>query len=325
MTPTQRLAVAPKRPRWPHHLLAYMLSVPERILRFLASLVGQLGLVLSRLIPRPIREGKFYRLAVERQFRMMTDELGQANLFPQAKKLDGELATRMAVGGAVDNLMMVGLHASPIWLLLAATDVSKGAAVFLEDLGRELREAGVMAEGSRVDRLPDVLNGLHRLSNRLADAVDAPPLSMDDMRATVRGVRDGLGDVSGSALEQVPDLDALADEIRSLADASNHSLLETAGALGVGTLRRAGTIVAGGLVGTRAVAKFVHKTVWDDVMGDYFRTAKRIRRRGFYGAVRQILRPQSRSARAVFHYRFVTFLERLVSFGRWSRAPWRLR
>ena len=314
----------PCRPRWPHHLLAYVLSLPERVVRFLAGVLGQLGLLISRLIPRPIREGKFYKLAVERQFRMMTDDLGQANLFPHEQKLDGEFATRMAVGGAVDNLMMVGLHASPIWLLLAATDVSKGAALFLEDLGRELREAGVMEEDAKINSLPDVMHGLSRLSDRLADTMDAPPLSLDAMKETVRGVRDGLDDVGGTALSQVPDIDRLAEELRSVANASDHSLIETAGALGVGAMRTAGNVLAGGIVGTGAVLKFVHKTVWDNTFKDYFRTMKRIKRRGFYGAVRQILRPQSRSLRAVFHFRFVTWTERLLSFWRWARAPWRL-
>lgn len=315
---------APRRPRYPHHLLAYVLSLPERLVRFVGGLLGQVGLIITRLLPRPIRDGKFYRLAVERQLRMLTDELGRANLFPAAVKLDGELATRMAVGGAADNLMMIGLHASPLWILLAATDVSKGAASFLKEVGQELQDAGVMKPGSRIDSLSDVLDGMSNLSNHLADTVDAPPFSPDAMKATLSGVRDELHRVGGGALAQVPDVDALASEVRSLAKTSDHSLLETMGAVGVGTMRGAGNLLAGGLVGTRATLGFVRRVVWNDVFGDYFRTVKRMKRRGFYGSVRQVLRPQTRSIRAVFRYAFLSWTEWLLSFGQWRKARWRV-
>ena len=92
-----------KRPLHLHHLLAFVLSLPERLLRWIATLVGLIGHALTRLLPRPIREGKFYRLAVERQIKMLTDDVGMAGLFPGAKALDADSAKRMAVGGAVDN------------------------------------------------------------------------------------------------------------------------------------------------------------------------------------------------------------------------------
>ena len=49
-------------------------------------------------------------------------------------------------GEAVD--LMVGLHASPLWILLAASDVSRGAQAYLRELGKELKGAGVMEEAS---------------------------------------------------------------------------------------------------------------------------------------------------------------------------------
>jgi len=315
---------APERPLQPHHLLAYVLSLPERVLRFVASLVGLIGHAATRLLPRPIREGKFYKLAVERQIKMLTDDVGMAGLFPGQKALDGEMARRMAVGGAVDNIVMVGLHASPLWILLAASDVSRGARAYMQELARDLKKAGVMEEGSRLDSLDDVLAGLNRLSDRLSDTVDMPPLSLGAMRETLDGIGKELKS-GGSALAQAADVDGLAEELTSLAREANHSLLETTGAVALGTMRSAGNILKGGVIGAGSTVRFVGRIVWHDVLGDYGRTIQRIYRRGFYGSVRSFLRPQARSRRTLFAYRFVTASELLMSLLRWRKAPWRLQ
>ena len=312
------------RPVLPHHVLAYALSLPERVLRFLVTLLGLIGHAVTRLLPGPIREGKFYKLAVERQIKMLTDDVGMAGLFPGQKALDGDMARRMAVGGVVDNLMMVGLHASPLWILLAASDVSRGAQAYMQELARDLKQAGVMGEGSRLDSLDDVLAGLNRLSDRLSDTVDMPPLSLDAMKRTLDGIGAELRS-GGTALAHAADVDGLAEELTGLAREANHSLLETTGAVALGTMRSAGNVLKGGIVGAGSTARFVARIVWHDVLGDYGRTIQRIYRRGFYGSVRSFLRPQVRSYHALLAYRFLTVTEMLISLLRWRKAPWRLR
>jgi hypothetical protein len=313
-----------KRPLRPHHLLAYALSLPERLLRSLVMLVGLIGLMLTRLLPRPLREGKFYRLAVERQIKVLTDDVGGAGLFPADQALDTQTAKRLAVGGAVDNVLMVGLHASPLWILLAATDVSQGARAYMRQLAGELKKAGVMDEGSRLDSLEDVLGGLGRLSDRLSDTVDMPPLSVADMKKTIREIGSEMKSVGETAVVKTADIDGFARELTTLADSAEHSLLATTGAVALGTMHTAGNVLKGGLVGAGATVRFVGRVVWQDVMGDYGRTIRRIYRRGFYGSIRGFLRPQVRSYRRLFAYRFVSVTEKVLSLWRWSRAPWRL-
>jgi hypothetical protein len=312
-----------RRPLAPHHLLAYLLSLPERVLRTLAAFVGTVALALTRVLPRPIREGKLYRLVVERQIRMIADDVGGAGLFPGAQPTDARAATRLAVGGAVDNLMMIGLHASPLWILLAATDVSRGAQLFLRELGQELKDRGLMKEGSRLDSLDDVLEGLSGLSDRLADTVDMPPLSVGEMKATLGAVGRDMRKVGSTAVFETADLDGLVDDLRSYAKQSEHGLLETAGALALGSVEKAGHVIEGGAALAGATARFVGRVVWTDVLGDYARTLEKIRRRGFYGTLRGFLRPSAGSLSRLFAWRFVTLTETLLSIGRWQKAPWR--
>lgn len=321
--PEPPASAKPTRPRLPHHLLAYAVSLPERLLRFIAMCLGLILKSLMWLLPKPIREGKFYKLAVERQIKMLTDDVGQAQMFKGQEAVTGEQATRMAIGGAVDNLMMIGLHASPMWILFAASDISKGAQAYVKEIGKELKDAGVMAEGSRVDSVEDLIGGIARLSDRLADTVDMPPLSVDAMKETVNGIRDEMH-AGGRAMLDTADLDGLANNIRELAEDADHSLLETTGAVATGSLRGAGNIIKGGLIGAGATVKFAGRIIWDDVLGDYGRSIQKMYRRGFYGAVRGFVRPQSRSLHRLFAYPFLTFTEIALSLGRWRKAAWKL-
>ncbi len=314
-----------RRPRWPHHLLAYLISIPERILRWLLGLVAHALILLSRVLPRPIREGRFYKLSVQRHLKMLTDEIAQAGLFP-AEKDDGVVTDkkRMVIGGAVDNLLILGLHASPVWILLAATDVSKGAAAFTKELGRELKDAGVMAEGSRLDSVDDVLGGLSRLTNRMAETIDTPPLSLEDMKKSVGSVRKEIEEVGTTAWQKTANIDGLANDLMEVAHEARRPLLEVASGVAVGSVRKAGALVWGTLAGAGATVTVAGRMLWRDVMVDYGKTLRRMHRQGFYGTLRRGLRPQLRSTRRLFAYRFLTFTEIGLSFGMWRTAAWRL-
>jgi len=315
---------AVRRPRGPLHVAAYALSLPERGVRALAALVGVLGHALTRLLPRPLREAKIYRLVVERNLKTLADDVGQAGLFPAAQALDAATAKRLAVGGVADNLMMIGLHASPLWVLLAATDVSNGARAFVGHLAQELKRAGVMKEGAALDSVDDVLAGLSRLSDRLSDTVDMPPLSFAQMKSAVKGVGAEMRGLAGAASD-VARIDDLAAEVVRTAQHAQQSLLATTGNLAVSTLKGAGTVLRGGVVGAGAAASWVGDLLLRDVLGDYLESLRGIRRHGFYGSLGLLWKPSWRGWARVFAYRFLTLTETALSLGRWRGAAWRLR
>jgi hypothetical protein len=313
----------PARPRAVHHILAYGCSLPERMIRGLVGVLGGLGLILARLLPRPVREGKFYRIAVERQLKMMTDDVGRAGLFPGEDALDSRTATRMGIGGTIDNLLILGLHASPIWVLLAATDLTKEAKWFTGELAAELKEAGVMKEGSRLDSVDAVLQGLSTLSARCADTLDKPPISLEEMKSTVGAIRQDLGDVTETAVTRTADIEGLARDIRSLAKNDEKSLLEVTSAVAVGTMRTTGNLVKGTIIGAGSTVKIVGKRLWSDVLLDYGDAVKTIHRRGFYGSLSTFLNPHARGTGRLFAYDFLTFTEMGLSLLRWRKADWR--
>ncbi len=312
----------PPRPNNPLHWVAYVLSLPERVLRTIVVTAGHLLWLVLWLVPRPIRKGRFFKKAVERQVAMLTDEVGRSRRYPGSPQLTGELATRMAVGGVVDNLATISLHASPLWLLLAASDMSEGAARFVDALGAELEEKGYVTEGQRITSLDRTLKGLSALSGRLADSLDAPPLEFQALKDSVERVRDDIAEVGTAALEQVPDIDQLANELTAVSEESDRSLLSVLGALTIGTADKVERTLGATLTGVGGSVAIVTRFLCDDVLDGYVDAAKRMHRRGFVGSFRSFVRPQMRSVRALFDYSFLTWTERILSFWQWHQADW---
>lgn len=317
------VAPPPARPTWPHHLAAYTVSLPERTLRQGAALVGGLARVLSFVVPRPLREGRFFRLAVERQIRMLSDDVGQAGIYGSGGGVDRKTAIRLGLGGAIDNLLVLTLHASPLWLLLAASDVAGSARRLVAEIGRELASAGVMHEGSRLDSVDDVLAGLSRLSDRAADTLDKPPITLDQMKTAVGELKDRLTEVADATVGTAR-IEEMAKGLLDVAESTRRSPLEVATALAASVMRTTNHLVLGTAATTTATLRVVGRTL-DDTIGDYARSLDRLRRLGFTGGLVHFLAPLLRSRRRLFAYPFLSFTESALSFGRWRAAPWRLR
>jgi hypothetical protein len=314
-------ALPARRPRFPHHLLAYALSLPERVLRQVAAVIGRLALSATFLFPKPIRRSKFFQLVVQRQIKMLTDDVGGANLFPGEVRIEGRDAARLGIGGALDNLFLLTMHASPIWILLAATDLCQGAKAYVAELGGELKAAGLIPEGGAIDRVEDVLRGLEKLSDRASDSFDKPPLSFAEMKTTVESLRGGLEEVADSTLH-LADLEGLAKNLQAASTASERSLLEVTTAAAAGAIKGTGQIVAGAAVGTIVTVRFLGRGL-GDTLKDYGHSLARLHRLGFHRALSSFMIPLVRSRRRNFDYRFQSFTEIGLSFGAWRKAAWR--
>jgi hypothetical protein len=179
-----------------------------------------------------------------------------------------------------------------------------------------------MKEGSRLDSVDDVIDGLGKLTGRLADTLDKPPLSLDEMKSTVSGIREEIGDVAGVAIIETARIDDLARDIQTLADQGRRSILEVTSAVAIGAVEKTGNLVAGTAWGAAATVRIVGERLWSDVLMDYASAIQRIYRFGYYGSLLKFMRPQSRSWKRLFSYSFLSWTELLLSLGFWRKAAW---
>ena len=146
----------------------------------------------------------------------------------------GKLAVRKTAGNAVELGSIAAFGFSPLWLLAAAADVTRGSRVYLDALVRELKREGVLAAEARLDTVDDLLAALEGSSGAAARLVDIPPLELEALRRSLAEFRrepDGL-----------PAPDELAAVYTGLREASareRRSLLQVSAGVGLAFLNSA--------------------------------------------------------------------------------------
>lgn len=197
---------------------AYVVSIPERIVRAVAAALGGTVHETAELVlPRLVRKSRFYEATAKNLLRITVELVGGVERPAEAVADEHEsspkkLAVRKAGGNAVELGSILAFGFSPLWLLAGAADVSRGTRVYLDVLVGELEAAGVIAAGTEFASVDDLLAALE-----------------------IEGLRRSLEDLRGDA-KSLPTPPELAAVYRALVDEANRerrSLLEVSVGMGL--------------------------------------------------------------------------------------------
>src|SRR4051794_9127782 len=159
--------------------LAFAVSLPERVVRSLAALLGgALHETAQLVLPRFVRRSRFYEATAKNALRIAIELVGGVESTREAEP-DAlparRLALRKGAGNAVEVGSIVAMGFSPLWLLAGASDVLHGTRVYLDELVRELQRAEIVAAGARFDTGGDLLAALEGTAGGAARRVGGPP------------------------------------------------------------------------------------------------------------------------------------------------------
>ncbi len=279
-----------KRPRGP-----YLLSLPERLLRSSAAILG--GAVYEAtevLLPSWLRGSSLYTATVARLLRITIELLGGVSDVYASENVDvRELAVRKAVGNVLEAAGFLAIGWSPLWLLAAAADLTGGTRAYLRALVGELKRAGVLPKESEFGSAEELLNALERTSGVLADTVDVPPLNVSEMRASWQSLKQNVG-----GLPEAGQLAGLFAQLQRAAEQEGHSLRSMSTLIGVGAVR----------TGVQMGNVYIF---------DYYRQSLvAIRLEGLAAYLQRVARPYLEAAARNFDSRHETYSERLLHRAR---------
>ena len=290
--PTMNVHPRPVRQRIPR----YVVSLPERTMRAAIALVGGAVYETSNVaLPRALRESKLYQVTIDRLLRILIEWVGDVrDVYQDEVTSVQELAARKFAGNVLEVASIFAVGFSPLWLLAAASDVMGGSKAYLRALVDELEAAGHLPQDTDVASYEELLSRLETGSGVLADAIDIPPMSLQEARASFDALRRQASD-----LPPAEDLATLFQEMQATARREGRSLADVSAALGLAAAK------AGLEMGNVHIFDF-----YRDALGA-------IREEGLLRFLRRVATPYVSRAGRHFDPNVTTYTDRLL---RWIDA-----
>jgi len=206
----------------------YLLSLPERMGRAAIALVGGAVYETSNVaLPRALRASKLYQVTIDRLLRILIEWVGDVHdVYQDEATPVRELAVRKFTGNVLEIASIFAVGFSPLWVLAAASDIMGGSKAYLRALVAELEAAGRLPRDTDVASYEELLSRLETGSGVLADAIDIPPMSLREARASFDALRRQASD-----LPPAEELAILFREMQATARREGRSLTYVSAAL----------------------------------------------------------------------------------------------
>jgi len=217
--------------------LTYVLGLPERLVRTIAAAGGGAIHETAQLVlPRLVRRSRLYEATAKNLLRISVELVGgverpQEVVAGEVEQSPGKLAVRKGAGNVVELGSIFAFGFSPLWLLAAAADVTRGTRVYLDALVDELKEAGVIAQDAELASVDDLLASLEGASGTTARLIDIPPLEVEALKRSLTDLRE---DAEG--LPSASELAAVYSGLVNEADREERSVLEVSTGVGLAFL-----------------------------------------------------------------------------------------
>jgi hypothetical protein len=269
----------------------YITSLPERVVRATAVLVGGLLQETAEvLLPHWLRRSYLYQTTIARLLRIAIELVGGVSEVAPTGALPAQaLLVRKTAGNAIELTSFLAVGWSPLWLLAAAADLTGGTRVYLRALLAELRGAGVLPTESTIASVEELLTTLEHSSGLMADTIDMPPLNVREMRASWQALQQHI-----SELPDTESLAAIFSDLEQVAAREGQSLAALSGLIAVGAVR------AGLQLGTLYVFEYYRQALGS------------IATEGLVIYLRRVSRPYRAQIVRHLHPRSETYTERLL-------------
>ncbi|NNE00146.1 MAG: hypothetical protein HKN47_22735 [Pirellulaceae bacterium] len=319
MTGTDNSAVPPSDDGSLLGLLTYGLTLPERTARSASAVVG--GLVnetAARVIPSVFRTSRSYTVFVQQALDMMVHDVGGVTTNDDGETTaEGQLAQK-AVGGLLDVAGAATLHLSPITVLAVFSDLAYGSSQYLKELSEELKREGIIDAESSIDHVNDLVNALQKTSNRAADAMDTPPISITGITTTIAQLSEEISNVDPRKLMPQSEVARMWQEMESAATEADVGLWDVSTTMTMFAMNRISLTTRGALSSVSVASNLFDQ----HIVGHYSDALDEISEHGLYATLSQASTPYLDAVWQNFADERETWTEELIT-GRMIGKAWR--
>lgn len=268
----------------------YLLSIPERVLRSTAAIVGGTSVVLTEtLLPEVVTDSTTYQMVIGDLQRFVINRIAQMEP-PESLGLnaisDDYIYHKMA-GGVLETIALLTYRFSPVWVFAIAADVAGGSRVYFDRLVTHLKEHEVIDRDSEPESIPALLEAIQISSRNSAMAIDRPPLSQSELAEIAAELGSDYSLMLSRGQQVLPRLADIQAQMDQIAEQENLSLEELSGIMTV----QASKFARAGMNTVTAVGKTSEELFSQRILDSYIRTLDEISQHGLTSYMGDMLQP----------------------------------
>jgi hypothetical protein len=292
----------------------FLLSLPERAVRSASALAGGLVRELGDVaLPASIRRTQLYRALVDGTLRFLIEQVGQVEgAYPAEGKLADDFAVRRAAGNGIELIGILTFRASPVWVMAALADLSGAGRHLVHEIAGSLKQEGLLDPDTRFETVDQILDGLEKTSGRVAQAINAPPLNVEELRQEWDAIRRQAADIPPRNLPSPQILEQRWGEMKAEAAAQNRSVFELSSVMALSAASRLPENIRWLSRSARLAARRTREVFAAALLDHYSATLKEIREAGYLPYFSREFRPYLRAAAAQFSPRRISLTEKFL-------------
>jgi len=272
------------------------------------------------ILPASIRRTALYRNMVEVTLRFFIEEIGQVQgIYASEERLAQDFLLQRGVSHGIGLLGLATLHVSPIWVLAALADASGAGHRLIGQIALALKEEDLLDKTVEFTTVDQLLSGLERTGNHLAETLSFPPLDVASLRREWNDLRGEFPRLPKSRLPSIAALERLWSDLVHSAAEQDRSVFALCSALAISA---AGRTPANLLWLSRAAGVAMKRTgevLGGNLLGHYKDALAEISQLGFSEYGRRQFRPYLRAAAEQFQPGRQSSTERLLTRTRARR------
>lgn len=293
---------------------AYLLSVPERLIRSVLGLgAGVARETAAVALPDGVRRSQLYQNLVDATLRYVIEQVGGVEGISGGERtLPDDFLVRRTAGNAIELLGIVAFRASPVWILAALADVCGLGRHLIPEIAEALKAQGLLDKDTQFNDVDQLLDGLERTSARLAATVNTPPLDVAGLRSEWAAIREHARALQPADLPSRDTIRNIWSQLKNESQQQDRSIFETSSLMAVSAARSLPDGVRWISTSARIGATRTGQVFAAALLDHYRETLTEIRQTGYVAYASRQLSPYLRACLSQFSPKRRTLTERLI-------------
>lgn len=158
----------------------YLLSLPERSIRFVTSIATSITSLLTKtVLPKPIQNSTLYQMTFGLLQDYLIEQVAQVQIEEKTNE-NKDYIYKKTAGSIIEGIGLLTFHYSPIWLLAMISDIAGGSQIYLKHLTQSLKEEHMIDSDVHFNSTENLLSHIQNISQNSARFIDQPPIKKDE-------------------------------------------------------------------------------------------------------------------------------------------------